>query len=126
MMIRTLFLIGTGGFIGSIFRYLTAVYVTKLMDSSFPYGILVVNILGSFVIGLIFGLSDRFNWPAVEWRIFLATGICGGYTTFSTFSYETISLLREGDWFLGISNISFSVVFCLAATFFGGLLVRVI
>jgi len=125
-MIRTLFLIGTGGFIGSVFRYLTSVYANRLVDSSFPYGTLAVNIIGSFVIGLIFGLSDRFNWPTPEWRLFLATGICGGYTTFSTFSYETISLLREGDWFLGISNISFSIVLCLVATLFGGLLIKVI
>lgn len=125
-MIRTLFLIGTGGFIGSVFRYLTTVYVNRLMDSSFPYGTLTVNVAGSFIIGLIFGLSDRFNLFTPEWRYFLATGICGGFTTFSAFSFETINLLREGDWFLGISNISLSIVFCLLATFFGGLLIRII
>ena len=125
-MIKTLFLIGTGGFIGSVFRYLTSVYVNKLLDSSFPYGTLTVNVVGSFVIGLIFGLSDRFNWFTPEWRYFLATGICGGFTTFSSFSFETINLLREGDWFLGISNISLSLVLCLVATFFGGLLIRII
>jgi len=125
-MIRTLFLIGTGGFIGSVFRYLTTVYMTRLMDSSFPYGTFIVNVAGSFIIGLIFGLSDRFNLFTPEWRYFLATGICGGFTTFSAFSFETINLLREGDWFLGISNISLSVVFCLLATFFGGLLIRII
>ncbi len=125
-MIRTLFLIGAGGFLGSVFRYLTSIYVNKLLDSTFPYGTLTVNVAGSFVIGLIFGLSDRFNWLTPEWRFFLATGICGGFTTFSTFSFETINLLREGDWFLGISNISLSLVFCLVATFSGGLLIRII
>ena len=125
-MIRTLFLIGTGGFIGSVFRYLSSIYVNKLFDSSFPYGTLTVNIVGSLLIGLIFGFSDRFNWLTPEWRFFLATGFCGGFTTFSTFSYETIILLREGDWFLGFANISFSVIVCLAATFLGNLLVRII
>jgi len=125
-MIRTLLLIGTGGFIGSVSRYLTSIYVNKLFDSSFPYGTLTVNIAGSLLIGLLFGFSDRFNWFTPEWRFFLAAGFCGGFTTFSTFSYETIILLREGDWFLGFGNISLSVIVCLAATFLGNLLVRII
>jgi len=125
-MVKTVILIGVGGFIGSVSRYLTSIYVAKMVDSSFPYGTLTVNIAGSLFIGIIFGFSDRFNWLTPEWRFFLATGFCGGYTTFSTFSYETINLLREGDWYLGFGNVLLSVVICLAATFLGNFLVRII
>lgn len=125
-MTKTLILIGIGGFIGSISRYLTSIYVSKLFDSTFPYGTLTVNFVGSLLIGVIFGFSDRFNWLTPDWRFFLATGFCGGYTTFSTFSYETINLLREGDWYLGFGNVSLSVIICLGATFIGNFLVRII
>lgn len=123
---RTLLLIGAGGFIGSAARYLTSIFVTRQFSSSFPYGTLTVNITGSLLIGLIFGLSERFNWPAPDWRLFLATGFCGGFTTFSSFSYETINILRDGDWFLGLANIALSVILCLVATVAGTLIIRLI
>ena len=97
-MSRILFLIGTGGLIGSIARYLAASYFTRVFPSAFPYGTFVVNIIGCLIIGLVFGLSERFSWLTPEWRFFLATGICGGFTTFSSFDYENIKLIQEGNF----------------------------
>lgn len=116
---RTLLLIGAGGFIGSIARYLTSIYLTKLFPSAFPYGTFAVNFLGCLIIGLHFGLSERFTWITVEWRIFIALGICGGYTTFSTFAYENIKLLQDGNYLVfGIYSIA-SFALCLLAVFLG-------
>ena len=95
-MFKPIVLIGVGGAIGSILRYLITESVeSRFVPSPFPYGTLVVNVAGCFAIGLIDALSDRFN-IAPEWRAFLATGICGGFTTFSSFSYQGITLIRDG------------------------------
>lgn len=124
-MSRILFLIGTGGLIGSIARYLTASYFTKVFPSAFPYGTFVVNIVGCLIIGVIFGLSERFSWLTPEWRFFLATGICGGFTTFSSFAYENIKLIQEGNFlvFAGYSIASFALG--LLAVFIGLTLTKV-
>lgn len=119
IMSRILFLIGTGGLIGSIARYLTVIYLTKVFPSTFPYGTFVVNIIGCFIIGIVFGLSERFSWLTPEWRLFLATGICGGFTTFSSFAYENIKLIQNGNFlvFAGYSITSFALG--LLAVFIG-------
>jgi CrcB protein len=121
-----MFLVGTGGFIGSIARFLVTHYVNNLMMSAFPFATVMINITGSFLIGVIFGLSERFGWFGLEWRFFLAAGFCGGFTTFSAFSYETINLLRSGEWAWSLTNIFVSVAFCLSATFLGLLVVKVL
>jgi len=84
----------------------------------------VVNITGCFIIGLLFGLVNRHAWLTMEWRLFLITGICGGYTTFSSFSYESISLIREGNYLYFISYVLLSVALGLLATFGGAALAR--
>lgn len=124
-MSRILFLIGTGGLIGSIVRYLVASYFTKVFPSAFPYGTFVVNIIGCLIIGVVFGLSERFSWLTPEWRFFLATGICGGFTTFSSFAYENIKLIQEGNFlvFAGYSIASFALG--LLAVFIGLTLTKI-
>jgi CrcB protein len=97
-MSRILIIIGTGGFIGSIARYLSQQFFQKHFPSSFPFGTLWVNLTGCFIIGFIYGLSEKGNLLTPEWRLFLATGICGGFTTFSTFAFENIGLLRDGEY----------------------------
>jgi CrcB protein len=97
-MIKILLLVGLGGFIGSIARYLTVSVMTKLFPSTFPYGTFAVNIIGCFVIGVFFGLSERFAWLTPPWRFFLMTGLCGGYTTFSSFAYENMALLQTAEY----------------------------
>lgn len=120
---RLLLLIGAGSFIGGILRYLTAQWVQGKFLSAFPFGTLVVNIAGCLAIGLVFGLSERTNMGA-EWRLFLATGVCGGFTTFSAFSNETFGLLRDGQYVYALIYITFSVFFGLMATFFGYILTK--
>ena len=122
--IRILLLIGIGGGIGSICRYLVQVLVTRYFASTFPAGTLLVNITGCFIIGLLFGLVNRHAWLTIEWRLFLITGICGGYTTFSSFSYESISLIREGNYLYFLSYVLLSVALGLLATFGGAALAR--
>ena len=118
-MNRTIILVALGGLLGSISRYLTVFYFNKLIPSTFPFGTFAVNIFGCFIIGIIYGLSERFNWLTPEWRIFLATGFCGGYTTFSAFAYENIKLLEASNYamFASYSLISFAAG--LLAVFLG-------
>jgi CrcB protein len=124
MMIRTLFLIGIGGLIGSIARYLTTSFFNKVFTSPFPYGTFFVNIAGCLIIGFVYGLSERFNWFTSEWRLFFATGICGGFTTFSAFAYENMRLIQTGNFFVFVSYSIASVGFGLLAVFIGLTLIK--
>lgn len=120
---KLLFLIGAGSFIGGVLRYLTAHFVQSKFLLAFPFGTLAVNVVGCFAIGLIFGLSEKMIL-STEWRLFLATGICGGFTTFSAFSNETFALIRDGLYNYALIYIVLSVVVGLLATFFGYTLIK--
>lgn len=123
-MSRILIIIGIGGFIGSVARYLSQQYFQKHFPSSFPYGTMWVNITGCFLIGVIYALSEKGNILTPEWRLFLATGFCGGFTTFSTFSYENISLLRDGQYFYAAIYSGISVFGGIIATFLGASIIK--
>lgn len=125
MTSRIFLLIGIGGFLGSIARYLTASYFTKIIPSAFPYGTFAVNILGCLAIGIVYGLSERCSWFTPEWRLFLATGLCGGYTTFSSFTYENVELLQNGNYFTFASYSIASFVLCLVSSFIGLILTKI-
>jgi fluoride exporter len=117
--------IGTGSFIGGVFRYLLSQFIQTKFLSTFPFGTLTINIIGCFLIGLVFGVSDRGNLTQ-EWRLFLATGLIGGFTTFSAFSNETVSMLRDGQlWYASVYIVS-SVVIGLIATFIGITIIKFI
>jgi CrcB protein len=116
--------IGAGSFIGGILRYLLSQFIQTKFLSTFPFGTLSVNIIGCLAIGLIYGLSDRGNLTQ-EWRLFLATGICGGFTTFSSFSNETFGLLRDGQYLYAFTYILASVIFGLLATFAGFSIIKI-
>jgi len=125
-MVRSLILIGIGSCIGGISRYLTQQYVQKYYPSSIPLGTLSVNIIGCFLIGIIYALADRGNILSPAMRLFLATGFWGGYTTFSSFAYENISLMREGDFFYTGLYIMLSMVIGFAAVYLGILFIKLI
>jgi len=122
---RIVALVGLGSFIGGSLRYLIAQIVQSKFLSAFPYGTFTVNIVGCFVIGLVFGLSTKMNLSP-EWRLFLATGICGGFTTFSAFSLETMQLLREGQSFFALLYVAASILFGLLAVYLGMTLLKLI
>lgn len=94
-------LVGIGGFIGSIARYLVGGWFAARFGSAFPYGTFVINITGSFVIGFFLAFAQDRVSLSPYWRLFFAVGFVGGYTTFSTFEYESISLLQNGEMLLG-------------------------
>ncbi|MGN6341780.1 MAG: fluoride efflux transporter CrcB [Ginsengibacter sp.] len=120
---KIVLLVGFGSFIGGMSRYLITLFVQNKILSTFPYGTLAVNIIGCFLIGVIYGLSERGNMNP-EWRLFLATGIMGGFTTFSSFSNETVSMLRDAEYLPAFSYVAFSVIVGLAATFGGISLIK--
>jgi CrcB protein len=115
---RIILLIGTGGFIGSVCRYLLSKAIQEKTLSIFPYGTLTVNLVGCVAIGLVLALSEKYHFTS-ERTLFLTTGICGGFTTFSAFSSETLSMLRDGNLLQASFYLIASIVFCLLATFLG-------
>lgn len=121
---KTFLLIGTGSAIGGICRYLVQIFVGKYAGVAFPTGTFLVNISGCFLIGLLFGLADRYAWMSTEWRLLLITGLCGGYTTFSSFSYDAVFLLRQGHLVSFLLYVFGSMVLCLVATAVGIFVIR--
>jgi fluoride exporter len=125
-MVRNLILIGIGSFIGGICRFLTQQFFQKHYPHYLPLGTLSVNILGCFIIGVVYALSSKGNILSPELRLFLATGICGGYTTFSSFAYENITLLQDGELFYFGLYILLSVAIGLLAVYMGILFIKLI
>jgi CrcB protein len=124
-MIKTLLLVGTGGFIGSVSRFLASRFMQDHFPSAFPFGTFLVNIAGCLLIGLIYGFSERSSMLTPEWKMFLAVGFCGGFTTFSTFANENLALLRDGAFFNFFLYTSLSVFLGIAAAFLGVLLTKI-
>lgn len=118
-MDRMWIIVGTGGFLGSVLRYLMAVALTRWFPSPFPWGTFVVNVVGSLIIGLVFGFSQRYNWADPAWRLFLATGFCGGFTTFSAFAMENVQLLQAGSYAMLFTYVLACVALCLLAVVLG-------
>ena len=115
-MIKNILLIGLGGGIGSMSRYTVSLL---LLNKSFPVATLLINISGSFIIGLVAAYALKNEWFAANWKLFLATGICGGFTTFSAFTLENMQLLQQGKYLWALLYIAASIVLGLMATFFG-------
>lgn len=124
-MLKIILLIGSGSFLGGISRFLTTRFIQNNVFSSFPHGTFTVNIIGCFLIGLIYGLADRGNVLSTEWKMFLAVGFCGGFTTFSTFAHENIALLKDGNIFYFALYAGLSVFLGIMATYLGNLLTKI-
>ena len=125
-MIRNLFLIGAGSFIGGICRFLCQQLVQKNLPSSIPLGTLGVNVIGCLIIGIIYGFSARVNILSPELKFFAATGFCGGYTTFSSFAYENIIMMQNDQFFNTALYILMSMIIGFGAVYTGMLFTKLI
>jgi len=122
MILQLSLAIAIGGAIGSVLRFWLSKFIQDSITSGFPFGILVVNVLGSFLIGFLATLLvDRFYLNHI-WRAFILIGFLGGFTTFSSFSIDAINLLRQGFQLQSLLYIISSLIFCLSATWLGILL----
>jgi len=125
-MFKTLLFVGAGGFLGSIARFLTSKYIQLSFNSPLPWGTFIVNILGCFILGLLYGLFEKNNILTDEWRLFLTIGFCGGFTTFSAFANENISMLRDMEILYFFLYAGFSIFAGIMAVYLGNLLIKVI
>lgn len=112
-------LVFTGGGLGAMLRYWMQGAVHDRMGADFPYGTLSVNVAGCFLIGLLMTTLEERFLAAPEFRAFLIIGFLGGYTTFSTFSYETLALVRDGEYLPALANAGGTLLSCLTATWAG-------
>jgi CrcB protein len=118
-MIRDILLVGAGSAIGGILRLLIGKSIMQFFQYPFPLGTFIVNITGSFLIGLLYALYGKLGNLSPAALLFLATGVCGGFTTFSAFSYENLLLLRSGNYMMALVYIAGSIVIGLLAVFAG-------
>jgi fluoride exporter len=116
--------VAVGGAVGAVLRYGLTGWLHTLSGWVFPIGTLAVNLLGSLIIGAVMELSAGRYLFSPEARLLLVTGFCGGLTTFSTFSFETVALLEEQQWAAAAGNVALNVGLCIAATYLGALAAR--
>ena len=116
---KMILFIACGGAVGAVLRYSASLGVYSLLGRGFPYGTLFVNVTGSLLMGVLsIVMLERFN-VGPEWRAAILVGLLGSFTTFSTFSLETLNLLEQGDVMRAMANIAFSVIVCLIAVWMG-------
>jgi CrcB protein len=118
-MLKNILLVGFGGFIGSIARYFVSRLNLQFDILSIPVGTLLVNITGSLLIGILTGISEKTMILNIEWRLFLMVGICGGFTTFSTFTNENLVLLHNGEYLSVLLYTALSILLGFAAVIAG-------
>ncbi|NVO19154.1 MAG: fluoride efflux transporter CrcB [Bacteroidetes bacterium] len=123
---RPLIIVGFGGFIGSVLRYLTSLYFQSQTVSLFPWGTFTVNIIGSLLIGVFFGLSEKGNILPADLRLFLTVGICGGFTTFSSLTNDAFVLIEGREWLKVSLYTSMSFFLGLLSVYIGRTLVKLI
>ena len=125
-MIKTILLVSIGGAIGSALRYLCQKWIYQLYPLTFPWGTFLVNIIGCFLIGVFFAASGKNTFLTADWKLFLTTGLCGGFTTFSAFAFENMNLLRTGDFMYSLLYTLGSVILGILAVFAGMALIKLL
>jgi len=123
-MLKMFLITGAGGFLGSGIRYLSQRFIAHYLPVSFPYGTLLINITGSFLIGIIFALGDKSRILSPDMRMFLAVGFCGGFTTFSSFSLDSYGLLRDNEYLYFSVYLISSIVLSILAVIAGIWLIK--
>ena len=118
-MIKNMLLVGLGGAAGSILRFLCQKWITSITSLSFPLGTFLVNIAGCFLIGLFFSYGTKHEYFSYNMQLLLMTGLCGGFTTFSAYTLESMGLIKEDKTGLFLLYIGGSVILGLLATWFG-------
>ena len=118
-MLKSALIVAIGGGIGSVARFALSQLVVKYSQGTFPWATLWVNLLGCLVIGLLYGFIEKGTLISYEWRLFLAVGICGGFTTFSTFSNEGLILIKSGEFLSFAIYTSVSVLIGIFLVFVG-------
>ncbi len=118
-MVKNIFLIGLGGFIGSVMRYFVSLLNLSLHFFSIPVGTFIVNVAGCFIIGALTGIAEKSTMLSAEWRLFLMVGLCGGFTTFSTFANENLTMLHNGQFFSLILYTGLSIFIGFLAVWLG-------
>lgn len=125
-MINNILLVAFGGAAGSVMRFLCQKWINDAYHHTFPLATFLVNVAGCFLIGILYALGEKGNILSSHTRLLLITGFCGGYTTFSTFAFENMSLLRTGDHFYFLLYALGSVVFGIAAVYAGNFLIKLV
>ena len=118
--------ISLGGILGANLRYFLSRIITRLSDAAFPFGTLLINVTGSLVLGFFLVWTTERVLADPRWRLLVAVGFCGSYTTFSSYAYETMSYFEQGHWSLFAANILANNVLCLAAILAGAMIARAI
>ena len=113
-MIKSLLIVGTGSFIGGAMRYLLSTLMKNVCGQGFPWGTLMVNLLGCFLFGMLFAVFGKSSATDNTWYLLLTTGVCGGFTTFSTFANESVQMLQQGNTWGFVGYVATSVVAGLA------------
>lgn len=112
-------LVCAGGAFGTGLRYLLSTWSVRAFGPRFPYGTILVNVIGSFLLALILQRSSETSLLGAEARLIIGTGILGGFTTYSTFNYDTLALMRDGAWTLALTNVAVTLCGCLLAGMLG-------
>ncbi|MBZ5697397.1 MAG: fluoride efflux transporter CrcB [Acidobacteriia bacterium] len=113
-----------GAVVGASARYFLGGFIAKILPSSFPYGTLIINITGSLLLGFFLAWTSERVLMDPRWRLLIAIGFCGSYTTFSSYAFETFALVEQGQWLLMGLNISASNLLCLVSVLAGAVLAR--
>ena len=125
-MLKTILLVGSGGFIGSVARYFVSKLNLSIQFYGIPLGTLLVNVSGSLLLGFLAGLTIRNVFLTQEWRLFLMVGICGGFTTFSTFTAENLQMVQNGQYANAFFYTISSLILGFAAVYLGFILSKLI